>query len=52
VPVKWHYGEHSKVNPLRDSLRNFQDVLHVRLNDWRGLYDSARMNTSESAGQR
>ena len=38
VPVQWCYGEDTKVNPLRDSIRNFQDVLRVRLNDWRGAY--------------
>jgi len=38
VPVLWRYGEQTKVNPLRDSIRNFQDVLRVRLNDWRGMY--------------
>ena len=36
VPVMWRYGEQTKVNPLRDSIRNFQDVLRVRLDDWRG----------------
>jgi dolichyl-phosphate beta-glucosyltransferase len=39
VPVEWHYGEKSKVDPLRDSLRMFRDVLQVRLNAWRGFYD-------------
>jgi glycosyltransferase involved in cell wall biosynthesis len=43
VPVIWHYGEETKVDPLRDSLRNLRDVLQVRLNDWRGIY---RCNTS------
>jgi glycosyltransferase involved in cell wall biosynthesis len=38
VPVIWHYGEETKVDPLRDSLRNLRDVLQVRLNDWRGIY--------------
>lgn len=38
VPVRWHYGEETKVDPLRDSMRNIRDVLNVRLNDWRGLY--------------
>jgi glycosyltransferase involved in cell wall biosynthesis len=38
VPVVWHYGESTKVNPLRDSMRNFQDVARVRMNDWRGAY--------------
>jgi dolichyl-phosphate beta-glucosyltransferase len=38
VPVEWHYGTETKVNPLRDSIRNLRDVLRVRLNDWRGVY--------------
>jgi dolichyl-phosphate beta-glucosyltransferase len=38
VPVHWYYGTETKVDPLRDSLRNLRDVFHVRWNDWRGLY--------------
>lgn len=38
VPVVWRYGEETKVDPLRDSLRNFADVLRVRWNDLRGHY--------------
>lgn len=38
VPITWHYGVETKVDPLRDSLRNFRDVLRVRWNDVRGLY--------------
>jgi len=41
VPVTWHYGVNSKVNALRDSIRMFQDVLQVRLNALRGLYDDS-----------
>ncbi len=40
VPVEWRYGTESKVNPLKDSWRNFRDVVTVRWNDWRGLYNS------------
>ena len=40
IPVEWHYGPGSKVNPLRDSWRNFRDVLRVRFNALRGFYDS------------
>ncbi len=36
--VEWHYGPGSKVNPLRDSWRNFKDVLRVRYYALRGLY--------------
>ena len=39
VPVQWTYGVGTKVNPIRDTLRNFSDVLRVRLNIWRGFYD-------------
>lgn len=39
VPVEWRYGTETKVNPIKDSWRNLRDVLRVRLNDWRGLYD-------------
>lgn len=38
VPVIWRYGENTKVNPLRDSVRMFRDIVRVRLNDWRGFY--------------
>ncbi len=38
VPVIWHYGEETKVDPLRDSLRNLRDVVQVRTNAWRGRY--------------
>lgn len=38
VPVYWHYGTETKVDPVRDSIRNLRDVLQVRFNDWRGLY--------------
>lgn len=38
VPVSWHYGDETKVDPVRDSLRNLRDVLLVRVNDLRGHY--------------
>ena len=41
VPVVWRYGTETKVDPLRDSWRNFQDVLRVRWNALRGRYDAA-----------
>lgn len=41
VPVTWQYGEETKVDPVRDSWRNFADVLRVRWNDLRGRYAAA-----------
>lgn len=46
VPVEWHYGLQSKVNPLTDSIRMLRDVLLIRFNDWRGVY---RKRAEESA---
>ncbi len=38
VPVTWVYAASSRVDPLRDTVRMFADVLRVRLNDLRGRY--------------
>ncbi len=38
VPIDWYYEERSKINPLRDSVRMFQEAINVRLNDFRGAY--------------
>ena len=38
VPVEWTHYEGSKVNPIKDSFRNFTDILRVRLNDLQGKY--------------
>jgi dolichyl-phosphate beta-glucosyltransferase len=42
IPVEWQYGTESKVNPLKDSWRNFRDVALVRWNDLRGRYDGSK----------
>ncbi len=39
VPVTWVYGDNSKVHKLKDSYYNAKDVVLVRLNDWKGLYN-------------
>lgn len=38
VPVAWTYGQHTKVNPVTDTLQNVRDVLSVRWHGWRGHY--------------
>ncbi|MHB0871511.1 MAG: dolichyl-phosphate beta-glucosyltransferase [Chloroflexota bacterium] len=42
VPISWYYSPSSRVDPIRDTLRMFNDVLQVRSNDRRGLYDPKR----------
>ncbi len=39
VPIVWHHVSTTRVNPLKDSVRMFRDVLRVRLNDIRGAYN-------------
>ncbi len=41
VPVSWYYSPSSRVDPIRDTMRMFNDVLQVRSNDRHGLYDAA-----------
>lgn len=42
VPVKWIYGTETKVNPIKDTWRNFKDVVTVRWYDLSGRYDNHR----------
>ena len=39
VPIHWYYQSESKVHPIKDTLRMFQDILTVRRNDRLGLYE-------------
>lgn len=39
IPVVWTYGEHSKVNPARDTFNNLRDIASVNFNVFRGAYD-------------
>lgn len=45
VPVKWYYGNESKVNALADSWRNFKDIVKVRWNNIRGKYKDLKPKT-------
>ncbi len=38
VPVVWSAGTHSKVNPIHDTWVNLTDVIKIRVNGWRRLY--------------
>jgi dolichyl-phosphate beta-glucosyltransferase len=41
VPINWYYMTNSRVSPVGDSIRMFREILQVRMNDWRGLYDKS-----------
>lgn len=38
VPIKWIYGIETKVNPIKDTLRNLLDIVRIRLYDATGQY--------------
>lgn len=40
VPVEWHYQETRRVNPIKDSWEGFIDLIKIRRNSTRGVYDS------------
>ena len=52
IPVCWNYDAGTKVNPIKDSWRNFRDVLKVRFNDVLGLYPVDTSAAAFSAGAR
>jgi dolichyl-phosphate beta-glucosyltransferase len=39
VGIPWYYGTGGSVSPVRDSLRMFREVLHIRRNVQAGCYD-------------
>ena len=39
VPIHWYYQPESKVHPIKDTMRMVHDMIAVRRNDWRGLYN-------------
>ncbi len=39
VPIHWYYKSNSRVHPVRDAIAMFLEVLRIRWNAWKGLYD-------------
>lgn len=39
VSVEWHYVETRRVNPLTDSWQGLLDIINIRINSWKGLYE-------------
>ena len=42
VPVHWYYRSESKVNAVRDAICMIEDILQIRANMRRGLYNASR----------
>jgi dolichyl-phosphate beta-glucosyltransferase len=49
VPVNWTHQPGSKVHVIRDGLRMAVDVMRIRANAARGLYDKPHIALPESA---
>jgi glycosyltransferase involved in cell wall biosynthesis len=43
VPVSWSHREGTRINPLRDGIRMFGEVLKIRWNAMRGKYAATRV---------
>lgn len=41
VPVEWHYVDTRRVSPLTDSLDALVDIVKIKLNSWRGVYNES-----------
>ena len=39
IPVTWHYGDDTKISPMRDTIEMVVELLRIRRNGRRGLYD-------------
>lgn len=39
VPVEWHYVETRRVNPISDTWQGLSDIIHIRINAWKGVYN-------------
>ena len=39
LPIPWHYRDQSHVKPLKDTLKLFFDLLTIRRNNRKGVYD-------------
>lgn len=38
IPIIWHHVATTRVNPIKDSIKMFKDVVKVRANDLKGVY--------------
>lgn len=51
VPINWYYRSNSRINPLSDAIDMVREVVGIRLNGWRGLYNrspGSGLNVPES----
>ena len=40
VPINWYYRSNSRISPIHDAINMVREVVRIRMNGWRGRYDS------------
>jgi dolichyl-phosphate beta-glucosyltransferase len=40
VPINWYYRSNSRISPIHDAINMVREVIGIRMNGWRGRYDS------------
>lgn len=48
VPINWYYRANSRVNPIRDAINMVTEVIRVRVNGWRGLYQKGNNSNGKA----
>ena len=48
VPINWYYMAESRVNPVRDTINMMREVLRIRRNGQRGIYNKVATPTGGS----
>jgi glycosyltransferase involved in cell wall biosynthesis len=51
VPVEWAHDHHSKISPLRDGIKMGLEMLAVRWNDLKGLYELPSYSPADSPAE-
>jgi dolichyl-phosphate beta-glucosyltransferase len=51
VPINWYYMANSRVSPIKDTLSMLRELLKVRFNDRRGMYELTMTNESMTNDQ-
>jgi dolichyl-phosphate beta-glucosyltransferase len=39
VPINWYYRSNSRINPIGDAFDMFREVVGIRMNGRKGIYD-------------
>lgn len=52
VPINWYFDADSRVDPIKDTWQMFWDVIRIRLNDLRGVYNQRPPSAPQAVAKR